>query len=150
DCDAVLEVDAGDVADLDAGEVHGLTLTGRHRLGGLELRLQLEPVLAEEGEPGRQRRALLGEDHEQRRQADHREHEDGDEVARVCPQCLLHGTIGKVVGATVGAATAAWGPFRSGGSLWKQGTSVRTGGACEGLSGCVPSGSAMARPSLTL
>ena len=33
----------------------------------------------------------------------------------------------------VGDPTAAWGPFRSGGSFWKQGTSVRTGGAFDGV-----------------
>ena len=52
---AVLELDARDVADLDPGDVHGLALARRHRLGRGELRLELEAVLAEERHPARQR-----------------------------------------------------------------------------------------------
>ena len=36
---AVLEGHVADVADLDAGDVHGLALAGHDRLGGLQLAL---------------------------------------------------------------------------------------------------------------
>ena len=67
---AVLELDVGDVADLDAGDVHRLALARGDRLGGRELGLELEAVVAEERDPGRVGLLLLGEDvagHQERR-----------------------------------------------------------------------------------
>ena len=45
---AVLEVDVGDVADLDAGDADRLTLARNDRLRGLELGLELEGLLLED------------------------------------------------------------------------------------------------------
>ena len=61
---AVLELDAGDLADLDAGDVDRLALPRRDRLRGRQLGLDLHVVLAQERHARRQRDALLGQDHD--------------------------------------------------------------------------------------
>ena len=55
---AVLEVDVGDVADLDAGDADRLALAGDDRLRRLELGLELEGLLLEDRDP----QALLLDD----------------------------------------------------------------------------------------
>ena len=52
-------VDARDVADLDAGDVDRLALARGHRLGGAELGLELEAVVAQDRDPGREGCLLL-------------------------------------------------------------------------------------------
>ena len=62
-----IELDLGDVAGLDAGDVHRLALARGDRLRGRELGLELEAVVAEERDPRRVRLLLLGEDQHGRR-----------------------------------------------------------------------------------
>jgi hypothetical protein len=91
DRDAVLELDAADVADLDAGDVHGLALAGHDCLAGLELGLDLVEVRADAGHPGGQVEALVGQDvaGDARRHDD--QEDDRDEVAQVLSDRARHG-----------------------------------------------------------
>jgi hypothetical protein len=77
---AVLEVDRGDLADLDAGDVDGLALARRHRLGGGEVAADVDEFFADQRQPGRQRGLLLGEDPERHHDPDGDEDEDRDRV----------------------------------------------------------------------
>ena len=76
---AVLEVDVGDVADLDAGDADRLALAGHDRLGGLELGLQLEGLLLEDRDP----QALLLDDVAGDPEREDQQHEDRQEVPQV-------------------------------------------------------------------
>ena len=64
---------------------------GHDRLRGRELGLELEPLVAEERDPGRVRLLLLGEDDPGRPEAEHDQHADRDEVAQVLPDRAPHG-----------------------------------------------------------
>ncbi len=79
----VFEVDRGDLADLDAGDVDRLALARRHRLGGRELGRDVLEFFADEGQPGRQRGLLLGEDAEHHRDPGDRQDDDRDRVLAV-------------------------------------------------------------------
>ena len=78
---AVLDADRVDLADLDPGDHHGLPLARGHGLGRGELAAEVVEALAEEGDPARQRRLLLGEDPEGHREPRDHQHADGEEVA---------------------------------------------------------------------
>ena len=66
---AVFEVDRGDLADLDAGDVDRLALARGDGLGGGELARHVGEFFADEGDPGGQRGFLLGEDPERHHDA---------------------------------------------------------------------------------
>ena len=59
-----LELDARDLADLDAGDVDRLALARRDRLGGRHLGLDLEEVLADDGTHAGSASRWLAEDHD--------------------------------------------------------------------------------------
>ena len=84
--DAVDELDALDVADLDAGDVDRLTLSGDDGLGGLEVGLELERLLLQD----RDAQALVLDDHVAREQRDDQQDEDRDEVAEVLADRRAH------------------------------------------------------------
>src|SRR5205823_4693155 len=135
-----LEVDVADLADLDPGDVDRLPLTGRHRLGGQELGLEVEEVLAEERHPARQRSLLLADDHQRRRQAGDREHDHGDQVPFLSAQNPAHGTA-----AGVGGPGWPAGPLRSGAACVSQATLWLIGGTAPSA-GWVPSSGLIVNP----
>ena len=69
---AVFEVDRGDLADLDAGDVDRLALARRDRLRGRELGRDVVEFFADQRQPGGQRGFLLGEDPEHHHDAGER------------------------------------------------------------------------------
>src|SRR5207237_5918477 len=77
--DAVLELHVGDLADLHSRHTDRLALARHHRLGRLELRLQLEGLRLED----RDAQALLLDDDDRRDQSHHDQHGDRDEIAEV-------------------------------------------------------------------
>ena len=77
---AVFEVDRGDLADLDAGDVDRLALARRDRLRGRELGRDVVEFFADERQPGRQRGFLLGEDPEHHHDAGDGQDDDRDRV----------------------------------------------------------------------
>ena len=74
----LLQVHARDFADLRPGDRDRLTLAGRHRLSGLEVRLQREVVFPQYRHPAGQLEVLVREDvaADERRDHDHRDHRD--------------------------------------------------------------------------
>jgi hypothetical protein len=80
---AVLELDARDLADLDAGDVDRLALARRDRLRGRELGLDLDEVGSEQRHAGRQRDALVAEDDHRDDQRHEDQPQDSGEVAQV-------------------------------------------------------------------
>ena len=115
---AALEVDARDLADLDAGDVDGLPLTGRDGLGGGQLGLDLDVVLAEHRHAGRQREPLVGEDDPADDQRDDEQDDDRHEVAPVLADRGAHlgapslspkgRSFARSSGSAFLAASAAW------------------------------------------
>ena len=117
---AVLEIDRRDVADLDAGDDHRLALARRHGLGRGELGVDLEPLLAEDRDPGRERAGLVAEDDEGGDDAGDDEPDDRQEVAQVLSDRAPHGTA-----TGLGGPSAARGPFRLGiGFVWQATSSL--------------------------
>ena len=127
-----LELDLGDVADLDPGDVHGLALARGDRLRGRELGLELEPVVAEDRDPGRVGLLLLGEDVGGHRQPRHQQGRDRDEVAQVFADRASHGTVAGAAGPTSPGRPVPPVPLTSGSGLVWQATSVRYGGTVDG------------------
>ena len=127
----VLELDALDLADLDAGDVDGLALARRDGLGGLHLRLDLVEVRADHRHPGRQRQPLVGEDHRRHEHGDQDQADDRREVPEVLSDRRLHRELGWAVG-VVGSVLAAAGPLRFGSLLVWHFTSGRYGGRLPG------------------
>ena len=121
-----LELDAGDVADLDAGDVHRLALARRDRLRGRELGLELEAVVAEEGDPGRVAAAAAGRSRSRspRARPGRAGRSIGDEVAQVFSDRASHGT-----GTRSGGSGGRGGPVEVGDRFFAQATSMRNGGA---------------------
>ena len=128
---AVLELDALDLADLDARDVHRLALARRDGLGGLHLRLDLVEVLADHRHPARQRQALVGQDHRRDEARDQDQADDRREVLEVLADRGHRVELGWAVG-LVGAVLAAAGPLTFGSLLVWQGTSGRYGGRLPG------------------
>ena len=127
---AVLELDALDLADLDARDVDRLPLARRDGLGGRDLGLDLVEVLADHRHPARQRQPLVGRGSPTRRgsaisdQADDR-HEVLDVLADRDHRVEL--------AASVGAVLAAAGPLRFGSLLVWQGDVGPVGRALAGI-----------------
>ena len=88
---AVLELHAGDLADLDPGDVDRLALAGRDGLRGGEVGLELEAVGPDQRHPARQVRPLVDQDHRDREEAGQDQADDGQDVAEVCSQRSSHG-----------------------------------------------------------
>ncbi len=138
---AVFEVDRGDLADLDAGDVDRLALPGRDRLGGGELGGDVVEAFADEGDPGRQRGLLLDEDAEHHHDAEQRQHRDRDRVL-AAPAGLAGQRVAEVPAAAhlgfmlghgltaAGLGAPAWPmpALRSGTGLVEQRTSGFSGG----------------------
>ena len=80
---AVLELDARDLADLDARDVDGLPLARGDGLRAAQLRLDLDVVLPEHGDAGRQRQPLVVEDDHGHDHRDHQQPDDRREVGQV-------------------------------------------------------------------
>jgi hypothetical protein len=74
------EVDRGDFADFDPGDVNRLTLPRRDGLGGRELGRDVVEFFPDQRQPGGQRRFLLGEDGEHHHDARETEDQDRDRV----------------------------------------------------------------------
>ena len=129
----VLELDVADLAHRHAGDGHALPLSGRDRLGGGEIRLDLVEVGADHRHPLRQVKVLVGEDPAgDPEREDHREGER-QEVPQVVADHSPHGP------APVLAS-------RLGGVLRWQGKPPLYGGRSAGLAGRVPSGWSTALP----
>src|SRR5829696_4409267 len=116
DRSAVLELDALDLADLDARDVDRLPLARRDGLGGLHLRLDHVEVLPDDGDPARQREALVGQDHRAHEDRDEDQADDGREVLDVLADRGHRVELGAAVD-EVGADLAAAGPLRFGSLL---------------------------------
>ena len=93
---AILEVHAGDLADLDPGDVHGLALTRRYGLRGRELRLEVEATASDQRHPARQVGALVDQDHRHREQPGQDQADDGQDVARGVPSLRASWVRGRV------------------------------------------------------
>ena len=87
---AVLQLDARDLAHLDAGDVHRLALARRDRLRRGELGLDRDDVLAQERHAGRQREPLVGEDHQRHDQRDDQQDDDRHGVTEVLADREAH------------------------------------------------------------
>ena len=87
----VLELHRADVADLHAGDVHGLALARHDRLRGLELGLHRVEVRPDHRDPRRQVEPLVGQD-VPGDAGGHQDHEDDrQEVAEVLADLAPHG-----------------------------------------------------------
>ena len=106
---AVLEFDLRDVADLDPGDVHRLALARGDRLGGRQLGLELEALVAEDRDPGRVGLLLLAENVNGDQQAGDQQRRDRDEVAQVFADRPSHGATVAGCGATDVAGQAGAG-----------------------------------------
>ena len=135
---AALEPHARDLADLDAGDVDGLALARRDRLGARQLGVDLGEVLAEDRHPARQREPLVGEDHRRDGERDDDQADDRQEVDEVLADrahpasfrvpngrirlrsCWSSSVCTAVVLRlpTIGSVLAAAGPLRSG-RFWR-------------------------------
>ncbi len=89
---AAVELRPGHLADVDPGDGHRLPLPRRHRLRGAELRLELELVVADQGDPGREQGRLRRQDDPGGEQPQDDEDPDRHEVAQVLADRAPHGT----------------------------------------------------------
>ena len=88
---AVHEVHGPHLADLHAGDVHGLPLTRHHGLGGRQLGLHLVEVGADQRHAGRQVEALVGQDVARDPERRHEQEQERHEHGQLLLDLPLHG-----------------------------------------------------------